>query len=245
MKILSLVCLALLQLSGSAQGVEVKMAFGEKIPPYCIPESNSGIELEVIGEALALKGHALKPSYVPFARIPLSFKDKTVDAVMTDLGQDLSAAGGHYGDPAVVYDNVLITLKDRQLELKTPSDLHGLSVVSFRGAAARYPEWLGPLQGTRRYAELNDQEAQVKTLMKGRYDVVLSDKYIFRYFALKLKKEGFDLKPVQEQAFTVVNPQDYRPVFRDEKVRDDFNLGLSKLKKSGRLQAIYDKYLSE
>ncbi|MCV2367630.1 substrate-binding periplasmic protein [Roseateles oligotrophus] len=245
MKAHSFACFAFLLLPGVAGAIDVRMAFGEKIPPFCFPETNSGIELEVIGEALAYKGHVLKPVYVPFARIPLSFKDKTVDAVMTDLGQDLGSVGGHYGAPAVIYDNVFITLQSRQLHLKRPANLQGLSVVSFRGAAARYPNWLSELQGSRHYTELNDQEAQVKTLMKGRYDVVLSDRNIFKYFALKLKKDGFEVAPVQEHPFTTVNPQDYRPIFRDPKVRDDFNLGLKQLKDSGRFQAIYDKYLKE
>lgn len=71
------------------------MAFGEKIPPYCFPESDTGIELEVIGEALAFKGHKLKPVYYPLARVPVAFRQGKVDAAMTDLGQDLSQFGAH------------------------------------------------------------------------------------------------------------------------------------------------------
>ncbi len=224
---------------------EVLMAFGEKIPPFCIPETNSGIELEVIGEALAYKGHKLKPVYVPFARIPLAFKDKSVDAAMTDLGEDLRPFGGHYGDPAVFYDNVFITLQSRNLRIEKPADLQGLTLVSFRGAANRYPEWLQALKQAGGYTELNDQAAQVKTLMRQRYDEVLSDRNIFKYFSLQLKKSGFPLEPVQEHRFTEVKPQDYRPIFRDSQVRDDFNLGLKHLKASGRFQAIYDRYLRE
>lgn len=228
-----------------SQALEVVMAFGEKIPPFCIPETNSGIELEVIGEALALKGHKLKPVYVPFARIPLSFKDKSVDAAMTDLGEDLKPFGGHYGEPAVFYDNVFITLRSRNLRIEKPADLQGLTLVSFRGAASRYPEWLQALKQAGGYSELNDQSAQVKTLMRRRFDVVLSDRNIFKYFSLQLKRAGFPLEAIEEHRFTEVNPQDYRPIFRDPKVRDDFNLGLKQLKTSGRFQAIYDKYLRE
>ncbi|MEJ6005595.1 ABC transporter substrate-binding protein [Paucibacter sp. AS339] len=229
----------------TATAADVVMAFGEKIPPFCIPETNSGIELEVIGEALAHKGHKLKPVYVPFARIPLAFKDKSVDAAMTDLGEDMRPFGGHYGDPAVFYDNVFISLQARNLRIEKPADLQGLTLVSFRGAANRYPEWLQGLKQAGGYTELNDQAAQVKTLMRRRYDVVLSDRNIFKYFSLQLKRSGFPMEPVQEHRFTEVKPQDYRPIFRDPQVRDDFNLGLKQLKASGRFQAIYDKYLRE
>lgn len=225
--------------------VEVTMAFGEKIPPFCFPQTNSGIEVEVIREALAYKGHQLKPSYYPFARVPLAFKDRSVDATMTDLGQDLGAHGGHYGDTAVLYDNVFISLHSRGLNIRKPADLAGLSVVSFSGAATRFPEWLEPVKRAGRYLEVNDQAAQVKTLMLGRYDLVLSDRSIFKYFALQLKREGVAIAPVDEHAFTVPNPMDYRPVFRSRQVRDDFNAGLKHMKDAGRVQAIYDKYLKE
>lgn len=224
---------------------DVRMAFGEKIPPFCFPKTNSGIELEIIGAALAYKGHVLKPFYYPFARVPVAFKNGQVDAAMTDLGEDLQPWGAHYGDPAVIYQNVFFTLASRKLSINKPADLNGLTIVSFAGAVNRYPQWLRVAQKAGRYIEQNDQSIQVKTLMKGRYDVVLSDVSIFRYFSLQLKAEGFELQPVSQHPFTAVNPQDYRPVFRSQQVRDDFNLGLAELKKSGRYQAIYDKYLRD
>lgn len=224
---------------------EVRMAFGERIPPYSFPQTDSGIELEIIAAALAYKGHRLKPSYYPFARVPEAFRSGWVDATMTDLGRDLQAAGGHYGDPAVLYDNVFITLQSRGLTIRSPADLRGLQVVAFAGAARRYPEWLRPLQDSGHYHEVNDQAAQVKTLMLGRYDVVLSDRSIFRYYARELGRQGLAILPVQEHAFTTPNPQDYRPVFRSRQVRDDFNQGLRQIKQSGRYQAIYDKYLRD
>lgn len=227
-------------------GADVRMAFGEKIPPFCFPETNSGIELEVLGEALAYKGHRLVPKYFPFARIPLEFERGAVDAAMTDLGVDLAPFGAHYGNPAVFYDNVFISLKERGLVIRKPEDLKGLTVISFQGAANRYPDWLGPVKKDGRYFEQNDQELQVLTLDRGRYDIVLSDRNIFRYFTLKLKKEkGFVPKDTEEHRFVTFNPMDYRPVFRDKGVRDDFNAGLAHLKESGRFQAIYDKYLKE
>jgi len=224
----------------------VSMAFGEKIPPFCFPESNTGIELEVIGEALAFRGHVLKPKYFPFARIPVAFKAKQVDAAMSDLGQDLTADGGNYGDPAVIYDNIFITLKSRNIEIRRPVDLNGLSIISFQGAINRYPERLGPAKAAGNYHEQNDQALQVLTLNEGRYDVVLSDRNIFKYFTLKLKKErDFEPKATLEHKFVTLNPLDYRPIFRNKKIRDDFNAGLKHVKDSGRYQAIYDKYLKE
>ena len=222
------------------------MAFGEKIPPYCFPESDTGIELEVIGEALAFKGHKLKPVYYPLARVPIAFRQGKVDAAMTNLGQDLSQFGAHYGDSAVVYDNVLITLESSQLQLNKPEDLKGQRIVAFQGAAQRYPEWLTQSQLDNLYFEQNNQELQVLGLNKRRYDVVLSDRSIYRYFELQLARTSlFHPKSVVMHEFVKVNPQDYRPIFRSAEIRDDFNQGLKHLKDSGRFQAIYDNYLKK
>jgi polar amino acid transport system substrate-binding protein len=225
-----------------AWSANVSMAFGDRIPPFSFPETNSGIELEVIGEALAVRGHVLKPVYFPFARVPHEFKAGTVDASMTDGGQDLTPYGAFYGDSAVVYDNVFITLAERKLKINTPADLAGLSVISFNGAEKRYPQWLDAVVKAGHFTAQNNQALQVKTLEMGRYDVVLSDRTIFRYFTQQ-QAQGHPLKPTVVHAFTTVNPQDYRPLFRDRQVRDDFNAGLKQLKASGRFQAIYDKYL--
>lgn len=230
----------------SAHATDVHMAFGEKIAPFCFPETNSGIELEVIGEALAYHGHVLKPHYFPFARVPVAFKARMVDATMTDLGENMTAEGGWYGDSAVVYDNIFITLRERHLHIRKPEDLRGLRVISFVGALKRYPEWLGPVKKAGLYFEQNDQALQVLTLDRGRYDVVLSDRNIFRYFTLQLKRQqDTPVKPTEEHSFAKVNPRDYRPVFRDGRVRDDFNDGLKRLKESGRYSAIYQKYLGD
>jgi polar amino acid transport system substrate-binding protein len=221
---------------------EVVMAFGEKIAPFCFPESDSGIELEVIGEALAFKGHSLRPRYYPLARVPLEFKMAHVDAAMTDLG--FGAQGGYFGDPAVLYDNVLVTLSQRALKISQPEDLNGLVVVAFPGALKRYPEWLTAVDQAGHYFEQNNQELQVTGLNKGRFDVVLSDKNIYRYFELQLTRNNLlRAKAVDLHSFTEADPNDYRPVFRSQQVRDDFNAGLVQLKASGRYQAIYDSYL--
>jgi len=242
----ALVIIILLSNIIMAQGQKIIMSFGENIPPYTFPETNSGLEVEVIREALAFKGHVLVPEYYPLARVPLAFKDKWVDAATTDLGEDLTKVGGHYGKPAVWFDNVFITLKENNLNIKTPDDLKNLSVLSFQGAIKRYPKWLNGVSREENYYEQNNQEAQVLSLDKKRVEVVLSDSKIFKYFTLKLKKEkGFIFKEVEEHHFVKLNVMDYRPIFWDKKIRDDFNEGLKHIKIMGKYDEIFNKYLKE
>jgi len=223
---------------------EVLMAFSQDIPSYIFQKHDKGIEIDIIAAALAYKGHTLKPFYFPLGRVPIAFKNKLVNAAMGDMGIELSSQGGHYANPAVVYDNVFITLKRKNIVIEQPSDLDTLSVVSFQGANKRYPKWLKKVHKEGRFYGISDQLTQVKLLHYERYDVVLSDRYIFRYFVKQMKlMHVLDVADVNEHKFTTSDPENYRPVFRDKNVRDDFNLGLKKLKESGEFEKIYDNYM--
>lgn len=223
---------------------EVLMAFSQEIPPYIFEKHDKGIEIDIISAALAYKGHTLKPLYFPLGRIPISFRHNVVDAAMGDMGVDLKLYGGYYANPAVIYDNVFITLKSRNISIKTPKDLDSLQVVSFQGAEKRYPYWLKKVAEEGRFFGISDQLSQVKLLHLGRYDVVLSDHYIFKYFVEQMKLMNIQkVYDVDVHKFTTAIPENYRPVFRDKEVRDDFNLGLKKLKESGEFQKIYNNYI--
>jgi len=232
-------------LTGLASAKEVLMAFSQEIPPYIFQKQNKGIEIDIISAALAVKGHTLKPFYLPLGRIPIAFTSNLVDAAMGDMGVDLTSKGGFYANPAVIYNNVFITLKKQNISIEKPHDLDQLRVVSFQGAENRYPKWLKKVKEEKRFYGISDQLTQVKLLHFGRYDVVLSDRFIFKYFVKKMAlMDVLEVSEVDEHIFTTVNPEDYRPVFRDPKVRDDFNLGLKKIKETGEFQKIYDHYMN-
>lgn len=231
---------------GAAPAATVRMGFGDNLPPYILVERDGGIEVEMVREALALRGHTLRADYLPMGRLPLAYRSGRVDAIMMDVGEDM-AGRGHYAEPPVLYDNVFYTLRARKLRIERPEQLRGRSIMAFVGAAKRYPDWLGALSRSPDYAERNNQAAQPLLLALGRYDVVLSDRTIFQYYVWQGRKRdpAFVMPAVDEHAFTRADPRDYRPVFRDAAIRDDFNAGLAQLRKSGRYRAIYAKYLGD
>ena len=135
-------------------------------------------------------------------------------------------------------------MKIKNISIEKPADLNSLRVVSFQGAEKRYPKWLNKVQDENRFYGISDQLTQVKLLHFERYDAVLSDRYIFKYFVKEMMLMNvLEIKEVDEHEFTTINLDDYRPVFRDKKIRDDFNLGLKQIKDSGQFQKIYDKYI--
>jgi polar amino acid transport system substrate-binding protein len=237
--------LLLLTIALPAGAANVRMAFGDNLPPYILVSSGSGIEVDIVREALAYRGHVLEPVFMPMGRIPVTFVAGKTDAIMMDVGQDMQPAGGHYGDAPVVYDNVLLTLARRRLSLKQPADLRKLWVMSFVGAAKRYPDWLGQLEHKRYYVEHNNQSVQPLLLALGRYDVVVCDRTIFTYYSRQQQKADptFRMPAVDQHPLPAADARAYRPVFRSAAVRNDFNAGLAYLRKSGRYAAIYRHYL--
>ena len=235
---------AILAYSSTALSADIRMAFGVSLPPYVIAKSNVGIEVDIIREALAHKGHNLIPVYVPLARVPVHFERGKVDATQRDGGSNLVALGAHYGDTSVAYHAAFFSLAERGLKIEKPSDLEGLKVISFQNAVkqSRFKDWLQPVADAGNYFEINDQLSQVKTLQVGRYDVVLADRNIFAYFTLKLRDEGnITIKPTALHEF--LQPHSYKPLFRDEAVKDDFNVGIKHLHATGRYQQIIDSYV--
>jgi polar amino acid transport system substrate-binding protein len=222
---------------------DVRIGFGDHLPPFCSADTANGIEVEIFREALASKGHHLVPVFLPIKRVAVAFMSGDIDGAMMDSGFDLASHGGLYGEPAVIYDNVFITLKKRHLAIKRPEDLNGLTVQAFPGALKRYPAWLEPVNAAGRYREQNDQALQVSTLQQGHFDVVLSDRYIFRYYAAIAKRKGANLDSVDEQDFIEPDSKDYRAIFRNKTVLRDYEAGLADLKKSGRYQKIFDQFV--
>ncbi len=243
---LMLAIMALALHAGAACALEVHMAFGDNLPPYIITSTDSGIELDVVREALALRGHVLRAHYFPMGRIAHTFISGQVDAIMMDVGVDMAPYGGHYATPPVLYENVFFTLKRRHLAIHVPNDLNRLTVMSFVGAAARYPLWLAPREHSQLQSERNNQAAQPLLLALGRYDAVLSDRTIFRYYMTEQERvdPSFTAPPVDEHVFTQADPRHYRPVFRSAAIQRDFDAGLAQLRRNGRYQAIYHKYLN-
>jgi len=224
---------------------EVTIGFSDHLAPYVVPATQSGIEVEIFREALAYHGHVLKPAFLPTRRLPQAFLDHQLDGAMSDSGVDLSGRGGTYGDSAVAFDNVLVTLKRRHLIIARPQDLAGLTVLAFPGAIKRYPGWLEPVAQAGHYFESNNQGLQVRAVQAGQYDVVLTDRFIFNYFSRFLQSHHVTLGEVDMESPLTPNPIEYPAVFRNPKLRNDFNDGLKALKKSGRYQEIYDRYVKQ
>ena len=218
----------------------VTVAFGESLEPYAIPASGSGIEVEIIREALQYSKLGLKPVFLAQKRIPFALGNRQIDAVATML-PDFGVKGA-YSEPYITYQDKAITLAARNLVLDNIADLGRYRVVgfplasqylgaSFHQLTAQHPE----------YTETGNQLDQNRLLYRGSIDVVVADVRIFNYMNQRMQSEFGE--PVRAVRYHSLFPSlQYQVLFRSASLRDSFNAGLRQLQRSGRYRQIIDKY---
>ncbi|MCP4162249.1 MAG: ABC transporter substrate-binding protein [Deltaproteobacteria bacterium] len=221
----------------SATAKEVTLVAGLSLPPYIIQESNSGMEYDIIKEALAKKGHVLKIKYVPFVRVAVDYKK--VDGAVTI--NESSGIKGNYSNDVMTYKNYAISLKKNSVKVNSIKDLKDKKIVAFQNAT----KYLGPLyaktvKSNPKYSEIAKQVLQVKLLYSGRTDLIVSDINIFKFYKKKVKGMKTTAKIKLHELFKGVK---YKVLFNDASIRNDFNAGLKMLRKSGRYNAIIKKYV--
>ncbi len=111
---------------------ELKVAVGLALPPYIIENTKSGLEVDILKEALAASGHTIKLEFLPFARVPITMKDKTVDCALTI--NESSGITAFYSDSHIAYQNVAISLKSKNVVVNTIADLKKYKIVAFQDA---------------------------------------------------------------------------------------------------------------
>jgi len=217
----------------------VVMVFGQSLAPYIIEENNSGVELSIIKEALAFEGHELVPVYTQLGRITFMFDQNKVDAAHRYIKKDKINSDIFYGDVTLEYHDVFFTLQERNITIKSPSDLKAYTLSSFQDAKRHYPRWLPE---DFEHSQTSAQITQVRLLQLGLVDIVLSDKNIFSYNSAlyRLSSHGV-LKDMRMHIFTT--PYRYNPVFKSKEIAKAFNRGLIKLKETGRYTEIISKSL--
>ncbi|MFD2229857.1 substrate-binding periplasmic protein [Alkalimarinus sediminis] len=217
---------------------QVTISSSGSIPPYVFAETGTGIQLDIIREALSIAGHDLKVVYLSNNRGLSFLKTKHVDGV---LNAPAGAAEYYYSDSTIEYQNGVTALKQKALNISSISDLQSLRLVGFQNASNYFgSEFKAMSQANSSYDEVVNQLAQLKLLFGKRCDAVVMDHRIFNYYLnAHSDKKGFD----QETIFYDVLPPSPRYVaFHNKALRESFNEGLKALKASGRHQEIIEYY---
>ncbi len=216
------------------------VAVGMAIPPYNIPEMDSGIEMDIVREALGGKGYVIQAKYVPFGRVKRELMDGEVDAALT-INPD-SGIEAFYSDEHLICQNVVVTLQKNHFRIRSVDDLKERSVLAFQDARLYLGKAFASMASHNdRYKEIAKQELQINLLYTDRVDAIVLDKNIFSYY--RNRNDMVDVsQPVD--VWQIFPPTPFRVAFMNRQVRDDFNEGLKRLRESGRYDEIVRKYIT-
>jgi len=224
-----------------AEPKELTFAVGLALAPYNIPEENCGIEMDIVREALEMKGYRVKTKYVPFARRIREIAEGEVDGVLTV--NENSGLDVFLSDPHIACDNVAVSLKKNNFKIEKMGDLKDKSILTFQNARKYLgKEFVAAADASPDYREISKQELQINLLYGHRVDVIVLDKNIFYYHRKRNKMVDIEQPIDMWYIFPKVL---FRVGFVDKKVRDDFNDGLKQLCSSGRYDEIIHKYISK
>lgn len=226
----------------------LKIAFGEKRPPFVYEENNKwkGFEIDIVREALKYKGHTLSNE--------VHFSNKRLERAL-EFGCDGAASvqeigdGMFYSDDFISYKNYAISKKKDSIKIEKIEDLTKYSTVAWQNAyinlGEEYTKYFGPeSKDLKKYREFVNQSNQNKFFWLGRAQVIIVDKSIFQWYQKELAEKYYtNMEIVYHNIF----PEEtiYLVKFKSKKIRDDFNIGLKYLKETGKYRELIDAYFKK
>ncbi len=224
---------------------KIRVAFGNALAPWVMPEKNKGIIIDIIKSTMEPLDYQIEEVYLPYARRLKSYKQGLVD-VVSDINPNTienDHLDGFFSDTAYTYENFAYSLKNRNYQFKTMKDLVDYRLMSWQGAVSHLgDEYAVMALNNPLYSEHYDQSLQVKMLYLERVDVIQMDQQIFNYYRAEVGAQGkIDTTPeVDRFGLFGASPNGF--LFRSIKMRDEFNQQLKQLKASGKYQEILNRY---
>ncbi|MBL0708593.1 MAG: transporter substrate-binding domain-containing protein [Sulfurimonas sp.] len=224
---------------------KLKIAFNFDRPPYMFGESSSkGIESDLIKEILQSRGYKVEISQMSKEYLENVLNSKNdIDGVSAVSVKNKQL---FYTDDFVSFTNYAITRKYDNIKIDSIEDLAKINFVSWKGAyndlGKDFYNLFNPINGSSKfsYSDSSSQIDSIEKFLRKDSDAIVIDKTIFKWYKLKYKNND-------EFTYHHIFPKTtYFPaVFRSKKVRDEFNIGLRELKKSGRYDEIVTFYLEQ
>ena len=230
-------CMVLPLVSCSGDSDTLVMATNAEFPPYEYRENDKIIGIDVeIAEAIAEKlGKKLVIEDMAFDSIITAVESGKADmgvAGMTITEDRLKNV--NFSTSYITASQVIIVRKDNN-EIKSPADLEGKTVGVQQGTTGDiYAEDITDVK-LERY---NKGFEAVQALIQKKVDAVIIDDQPAQVFV----KENSDLTIIDEE-FTF---EEYAIAIakKNDKLLEKVNAAIAELRKSGKLQEIFDKYIS-
>lgn len=207
-------------------------------PPFITNENSGGLQMDIIRDALSTQNIVPEFQHVQLSRTVLGFQKSNVDAISI-VPSNYTYPGMYVSKPYITYQNVAVSLAERELMINDMDDLTGLATVAFQRARKHMgDEYNLKIASSSQYREVADQRKQVDMLFTGEAEVIILDLNIFIYFCKRHEKAMYQ-NPFK--VHYIFDEKQYSAGFKSEVLKDKFDKGIAEIKYSG----IYDKLLSK
>lgn len=218
---------------------ELKVGFGTHKPPYIFESEARGLEYDIVMAVFARQRLDAQPYYAPMERLHHMLERNELHAITTTHAN--SGVEAHYSDIYIEYQNVAVSLADRNVQLANIKDLGRYSVSAFQRARFLLgDEFRRMALDNLRYREEARQVTRNTLLYAGRIDVMIGDQRIFKAFDQVVADRVNTQQPLVEHR--LFPPTGYRVGFVRKADRDLFNQGLALIIQSGEYQRIEARY---
>jgi polar amino acid transport system substrate-binding protein len=244
MKVIPLL-LALLSFTTIAEERSFILASTKSMPPYLYQSTKTGIEYEIVIEALnAAKVVDIQHIDVHFKRGIMLINTKSIDGITSNLANSAyidTSTKLYESAPTLNYIDCAISLKENNFKLTSIKNFYKKKIWAFKSASTTLGEEFNQMTKINKgYTENYSQELQVKVLVNKRIDIAISDKNIF---LSRLSEEDVGSITKDHFVFHSIGEPTKRVVrFYDRELRDKFNKGLEVIKKNGTYKKILEKY---
>ena len=211
-------------------------------PPYVIHEGEhlSGFDVEIVQELCRRVGVDPDFTLVPWKRALEYIKSGTVDGIMMPVFSEERTQYMYYTDQPIAHEKIsIMALRGANISAKSLDSLKYLQMGVIYGYSygKEFDE-----NSTLRKVVSYDSSAMLKNLIKGRYQLLVSDEYVINYVARQLG---------QPELETVLNLID-NPNFlcfskaigeRGQELSKRFSQAIRDAQQDGTLDKIKKKYL--
>lgn len=215
-------------------------------PPFLIPPGNevnqSGIMLDVMREVATKSGYAIQMSFYPEKRSRLLLFEGGIDAY--PKAKEWVETPGNYlwTNPIVISRDVLIFRQTNPIHFETVRDLGGLNIGVIHGF--QYPALEKDFNsGTIKRHEAKNTKSILGMVLRGHIDAAVTNRHVADWLIRNNKElinEDFSFSSQS------IDSAPYRFAFSRkpcwEEFIEQFNQELSRMKKDGRLEAIFARY---
>lgn len=203
-------------------------------------ENGKGLQLDIIRDAFSTQNIMPEFRHIPLSRSVLSFQQSNVDAVSI-VPSNYKHPKMFVSEPYITYQDVAVSLVERELQINSLEDLSELSIVAFQNARKFLgEEYNHKMAKSSEYREIADQREQIDMLFTGQAEVVILDINIFTYFC-KRHKEALYLNPFK--VHYIFEKQNYSAGFKSKILKEKFDKGISEIKSTGQYKKILARYL--